>query len=118
MKRLGLALAFTITPVFAQDQSIKCIPTTAGANFVILGPDGQRSKERIIYAKSDYFGDRPPATWSADSKTVVEAVVMLKGNVEIKTDNMTLRADAAEYHVCTGEIVARGNVYIKPVTKK
>ena len=40
---------------------------------------------------------------------------MMKGNVEIRTSSMILKADAAEYHVCTGEIVARGNIYIRPV---
>jgi len=39
--------------------------------------------------------------------------VQLKGNVEIRTKDMLLRAEEADYNENTGEIEARGTVYIK-----
>ncbi len=63
------------------------------------------------------------------SRTADNAVIHLKGHVEIKTvvcipvagadakvceEAMVLRADEAEYHQDTGEIEARGNVRIIP----
>ena len=40
-------------------------------------------------------------------------IVQLRGNVEIKTKDMILRADEADYDQNTGEIEARGAVRIK-----
>jgi hypothetical protein len=113
--RFATLLLIGIFPAFAQDQSVGCIaPNTQGFRVSTTGPDGQTST-RILYPTGDNVGTRPPATLVADSKNVVDAVVMMKGNVEIRTSSIILKADAAEYHLCTGEIVARGNVLIKPV---
>jgi lipopolysaccharide assembly outer membrane protein LptD (OstA) len=43
--------------------------------------------------------------------------IHLKGNVEIKTDTMTLTATEAYYNEDTGEIEALGTVRIKPISK-
>jgi lipopolysaccharide assembly outer membrane protein LptD (OstA) len=40
-------------------------------------------------------------------------IVQLRGNVEIRTKDMILRADEADYDQNTGEIEARGTVRIK-----
>ncbi len=40
-------------------------------------------------------------------------MMQLKGNVEIKTDTMTLTADEADYDPTTGEIAPRGTVRVK-----
>ena len=40
-------------------------------------------------------------------------VVQLRGNVEIRTKDMVLRADEADYNENTGEIEARGTVRIR-----
>lgn len=45
-------------------------------------------------------------------------VVRLIGSVEIKTKDMLLRADEADYNDNTGEIVARGTVRIKLETQR
>jgi lipopolysaccharide assembly outer membrane protein LptD (OstA) len=39
----------------------------------------------------------------------------LRGNVEINTDSLILRADRADYHWDTGEIEPRGNVHVRPI---
>jgi lipopolysaccharide assembly outer membrane protein LptD (OstA) len=39
-------------------------------------------------------------------------IIQLKGNVEIRTHDMDLRTDEAEYNSKTGEINARGTVHI------
>jgi lipopolysaccharide assembly outer membrane protein LptD (OstA) len=44
-------------------------------------------------------------------------VVQLKGNVEIRTHDMELRTDEAEYNEKTGEIEARGSVHIRLETQ-
>jgi lipopolysaccharide assembly outer membrane protein LptD (OstA) len=41
------------------------------------------------------------------------SAIQLRGDVEIKTELMVLRADEADYHEDTGEIEARGNVRVK-----
>jgi lipopolysaccharide assembly outer membrane protein LptD (OstA) len=43
-------------------------------------------------------------------------IIQLRGNVEIRTDTIIFTADEANYHEDTGEIEARGNVRVKPVT--
>src|SRR4030095_805118 len=45
-------------------------------------------------------------------------IVQLRGNVEIRTKDMILRADEAEYDQSTGEIAARGTVRIKLETQR
>jgi lipopolysaccharide assembly outer membrane protein LptD (OstA) len=45
-------------------------------------------------------------------------IVRLRGNVEIRTKDMTLRADEADYNENTGEIEARGTVRIKLETSR
>jgi lipopolysaccharide assembly outer membrane protein LptD (OstA) len=45
-------------------------------------------------------------------------VVQLRGNVEIRTKDMILRADEADYNEKTGEIEARGAVHIKLETQR
>jgi|KBSMisStaDraftv2_1062788.scaffolds.fasta_scaffold04363_1 lipopolysaccharide assembly outer membrane protein LptD (OstA) len=45
-------------------------------------------------------------------------IIQLKGSVEIRTKDMTLRADEAEYNQDTGEIEARGAVHIKLETDR
>ena len=45
-------------------------------------------------------------------------IVQLRGNVEIKTKDMILRADEADYDQNTGEIEARGAVRIKLETQR
>jgi lipopolysaccharide assembly outer membrane protein LptD (OstA) len=42
-------------------------------------------------------------------------VFRLKGNAEITTGVVIVRADEADYHWDTGEIDARGNVHVKPI---
>jgi lipopolysaccharide assembly outer membrane protein LptD (OstA) len=44
-------------------------------------------------------------------------LIHLKGNVEIRTDTMTLTANEAYYNQATGEIEALGTVRIKPLSK-
>ena len=39
----------------------------------------------------------------------------LRGNVEINTNTLILRADEADYHWDTGELDARGNVHVRPI---
>lgn len=39
----------------------------------------------------------------------------LRGNVEINTNTLILRADEADYDWDTGEIEARGNVHVRPI---
>jgi len=43
-----------------------------------------------------------------------KGIIQLKGNVEIKTNTITLVAEEADYHEDGGEIEARGNVRVKP----
>ncbi len=43
-------------------------------------------------------------------------IIQLKGNVEIRTGTITVVADEADYHAKTGEIEARGNVRITPIS--
>lgn len=45
-------------------------------------------------------------------------VVQLKGDVEIRTKDMILHADEADYNENTGEIEARGTVRIKLQTQR
>jgi len=45
-------------------------------------------------------------------------VFQLKGSVEIRTKDMILRADEADYNENTGEIEARGTVRIKLETQR
>jgi len=45
-------------------------------------------------------------------------LVQLKGIVQIRTKDMTLRADEAEYNENTGEIEARGTVHVKLETNR
>ncbi len=52
------------------------------------------------------------STLAAAPKTV-----HLKGNVEIRTDTMTLTADEAYYDQATGELTAMGTVRVKPISK-
>jgi lipopolysaccharide assembly outer membrane protein LptD (OstA) len=44
---------------------------------------------------------------------VLTSAIQLRGDVEIKTELMVLRADEADYHEDTGEIEARGSVRVK-----
>jgi lipopolysaccharide assembly outer membrane protein LptD (OstA) len=56
-----------------------------------------------------------PATaidFASDTTQRDGSVLRLKGNVEIKYGDQTLKADEADYHWDTGTIEARGNVRI------
>lgn len=55
-----------------------------------------------------------PAALRGNIITREGVLVRLRGEVEIKTDSVTVRADQAVYHKDTGEIEATGNVRIAP----
>ncbi len=57
----------------------------------------------------------PAASYKADTVTLDGETVRLTGKVEITTDTIILKADAAEYHPQTGEIEAHGDVSVKPI---
>ena len=46
----------------------------------------------------------------ADSQIVEASVLLLKGSVEITTENVAIQADEATFNVNTGDIEARGNL--------
>jgi lipopolysaccharide assembly outer membrane protein LptD (OstA) len=55
------------------------------------------------------------ATFAASHIESSGSLFQLRGNVEINTNTLILRADEADYHWDTGEIEARGNVHVKPI---
>jgi lipopolysaccharide assembly outer membrane protein LptD (OstA) len=55
------------------------------------------------------------ATFAANHVESSGVLFQLRGNVEINTITLSLRADEADYHWDTGEIEARGNVHVKPI---
>ena len=46
----------------------------------------------------------------ADSQIVDASVLLMKGSVEITTENLAIQADEATFNVTTGDIEARGNL--------
>ena len=46
-----------------------------------------------------------------------KGIIQLKGNVEIKTETMSLTADEADYVTATGEIAPHGTVRVKLISK-
>ena len=56
------------------------------------------------------------ATFEATHIETDPTIFRLKGNAEITTAVLIVQADEAEYHWDTGEIEARGNVHVKPVS--
>jgi lipopolysaccharide assembly outer membrane protein LptD (OstA) len=55
------------------------------------------------------------ATFRAGRIDSDQNVFRLRGNAEIATTTVTLKADEADYHWDTGEIEARGSVHVKPI---
>jgi hypothetical protein len=45
------------------------------------------------------------------------STIHLKGSAEIRTSDIVLQADEADYHVATGAIEARGNVRVRPISR-
>jgi hypothetical protein len=60
----------------------------------------------LIAARMQRDAPDPAAT------KVLTSAIQLRGDVEIKTEHMVLRADEADYHEDTGEIEVRGNVRV------
>ena len=56
------------------------------------------------------------ATFKAGRIDSDQNVFRLRGNAEITTTTVTLTADEADYHWDSGEIEARGSVYVKPIS--
>src|SRR5215471_16700282 len=55
------------------------------------------------------------ATFAASHIESSGNLFQLRGNVEINTGTLILRADEADYHWDTGEIGARGSVHVRPI---
>jgi hypothetical protein len=106
MKRLVLGIALlACLPVFAQDQQ-RSVP---GYNFYVYGKVGSY---RIIA-----FENRLTVT-STSMQRVGDigspgCLLKLTGDVEIRTNDVIVQADEADYHCATGEIEPRGNVHMK-----
>jgi lipopolysaccharide assembly outer membrane protein LptD (OstA) len=72
----------------------------------------KNSKVQAVQAQIDALESEQAAAPKTDSN-----LVHLKGNVEIKTETMTLTANEAYFNKDTGEIEALGTVRIKPISK-
>ena len=55
------------------------------------------------------------ATFAANHIESSGDLFQLRGDAEINIDTLILRADEVDYHWDTGEIEARGNVYVRPI---
>jgi lipopolysaccharide assembly outer membrane protein LptD (OstA) len=105
MKRLLLGIALTVClPLFAQDRAQRYEFTVyrMRGSYQITAFAGQL----VVTATSmQRVGD-------VDSSA---CILQLRGNVEIRANNVTVQADEADYHCQTGEIEPRGNVHLKIV---
>jgi hypothetical protein len=110
MKHLILTIALlACLPVFAQDQQ-RSVP---GYNFYVYGKVGSYRitafEDRLIVTATSMqrVGDLGnPA-----------CLFKLTGNVEIRTNDVIVQADEADYHCSTGEIEPRGNVHVNIVPR-
>jgi OstA-like protein len=72
----------------------------------------KHSKVQAVEAQIDSLEAALKAAPQSDTR-----LIHLKGNVEIRTDTMTLTANEAYYNEATGEIEALGTVHFKPNSK-
>jgi hypothetical protein len=122
MKPLALCIVWIVcSPGFAQDQTDNrerwaCITGTTCVKTLDVQPDAQEFA-RTAKVGRYWPATRGPvvATFAANQITSAEGDFQLRGNVEINTNSLILRADEAVYHWKTGEIIPRGNVVVKSI---
>ena len=94
MKQIGLVI-FVLACAVAAISATQVTPAPERKQIMIATPEG------------------PNIGLTAAAIQRQAPVTQLRGNVEIRTKDMILRADEAEYNENTGEIEARGTVRIK-----
>jgi lipopolysaccharide assembly outer membrane protein LptD (OstA) len=99
MKVLIVSLCIACASVFAQDN-----PQDGRAVGIL------RIQKRFFAQPAKY-----PATFKGNFIEKDGTVITLRGDVEVKTDSVIVRADKAVYHNDTGEIEATGNVRISRI---
>jgi len=105
MKRLILGIVLIASlPVFAQDQ-----PKTPKYQFTVY----RKAGTYLINA----FVDSDQFTVTSNDLMVVDrdaatCLLRLTGGVEVRTKDVLLQADEADYH-CGGDIEPRGNVHLR-----
>ena len=105
MKRLMLGIALIANlPVFAQDQ-----PKSPKYQFTVY----RKAGTYLINA----FVDSDQFTVTSNDLMVVDrdaatCLLRLTGGVEVRTKDVLLQADEADYH-CGGDIEPRGNVHLR-----
>ena len=108
MRRLAFSIALmACLPVFAQDRP-------QGYNFTVYRMAGS-------YRINAFGGQLIVTSTSMQRVGDIDSpscLLQLKGNVEIRTNNLIVQADEADYHCPNGEIEPRGNVHLKFVPQQ
>ena len=110
MKRLLLGIVMIGSlPVFAQDQ-----PKSPKYQFTVYRKAG--SYHIDAYVDSEPFKVTSNGL-GVISRDPVSCLLRLTGGVEVRTKDVLLQADEADYH-CGGDIEPRGNVHLSVFPQK
>jgi hypothetical protein len=110
MKRLLLGVALVASlPVFAQDQ-----PKSPNYQFTVYRKAGTYLIDAFVDAERFTVTSNGLEVVSRDPAT---CLLRLTGGVEVRTKDVLLQADEADYHCGTGagDIKPRGNVHLTVV---